>query len=199
MYTKIGVAVAFSPRCEAIVAEAARLQQLFDAALYFIHVGKTTPKEKKYLNDVIESSDVNRDKVNVVWETVFTARKILSECKREGIDLLLAGALRKENFVKFYIGSIARNILRKAICSVFTMIEPSSPPRAINRVIINATEGINYQDTVKTGIMWSKLVGAKKVVVFKAIPLFGLSMAISGEEGSEKSNETARRKNISEA
>jgi nucleotide-binding universal stress UspA family protein len=123
----------------------------------------------------------------------------LSVCKREGIELLLAGALRKENLVKFYIGSIARRILRKANCSVFTMIEPSAPPQAIKRVVINATEGVNSEETVKTGITWSKRVGARKVVIFKAIPLFGLSMAISGEEGSERSYEAARRKIISEA
>ncbi len=199
MYEKIGVAVAFSPNCEAIVAEAARLQDLFGADLYFIHIGGTTSEEKKYLENVIKSAKVDSAHVRMIWENGHTAGKILSVCKREGVDLLLAGALRKENLVKFYIGSIARRLLRKADCSVFTIIAPSNPPQKIKRVVINATDGINFQETVKTGIEWSKREGAEKVIIFKAIPLFGLSMAISGEEGSEKNYEDARRKIISEA
>ena len=66
-------------------------------------------------------------------------------------------------------------------------------------MVINATEGVNYQDTISTGIEWAKLEGAEQVVIFKAIKLFGLSMAIKGEEGSEKSYEEARRKIVSEA
>ena len=199
MYKKIGVAVAFSPRCEAIVAEAARLQQLFNAQLYFIHVGKTSASEMQYLKDVIRDSEVKHNNIKMIWEKGFAASKILTVCKREGLELLLLGALRKENILKFYIGSIARNVLRRANCSVFTMISPSIPPKEIRRVVINATEGVNYQDTISTGIEWAKLEGAEQVVIFKAIKLFGLSMAIKGEEGSEKSYEEARRKIVSEA
>ena len=49
MYKRIGVAVAFSPRCEAIIGEAARLQKLYDAELILIHIGDEIPDEKSYL------------------------------------------------------------------------------------------------------------------------------------------------------
>jgi nucleotide-binding universal stress UspA family protein len=199
MYNKIGVAVAFSPRCEAIVAEASRLQKIFDAELVFIHVGKTKPDEKIYLEEVIESADVNSDKLRILWEKGSPASKILSVCEREQVDLLLAGALKRENFVKFYIGSIARHILRKANCSVLTLIEPSEKPKKMRRMVINATEGDTFHDTIQTGIQLAKKLEISQVTIFKAIKLFGLSMAIAGEEKSEKSYEKEKRRIIDDA
>lgn len=199
MYSRIGVAVAFSPRCEAIVAEAAHLQQIFDSELVFIHVGKTEPDEEAYLNEVIDHSQVNREKMRLIWEKGSPASKILSVCKREKVDLLIAGALKKENLVKFYIGSIARHILRKANCSVLTLIEPSEKPKKFRRMIINATEGDFSKAAINTGIQWAKKHGAKQVTIFKAIKLFGLTMAIAGEEKSEKSYEKEKRRIIDDA
>ena len=45
---KIGVAVAFSPRIEAFLAEAARMKEMWDAELILIHVGTM---EKRKLPD----------------------------------------------------------------------------------------------------------------------------------------------------
>ena len=61
MYKKIGVAIAFSPRCEAIMGEASRLQKLFGAGLVLIHVGEVQPDEKTYMEELIEITGVNRD------------------------------------------------------------------------------------------------------------------------------------------
>ena len=41
-FKKIAVAVAFSPRCEALLAEARQLQDKLNAQMLFIHVGKKT-------------------------------------------------------------------------------------------------------------------------------------------------------------
>ena len=109
MYKRIGVAVAFSPRCEAIIGEAARLQNLYDAELILIHIGEDKTDEKTYLSELVKNSDVNPNKLKFIWEKGSPAKKILSIGKRERLDLLVAGALQKESVVKFYFGSIARS------------------------------------------------------------------------------------------
>ena len=66
MYKKIGVPFAFSPHCEAIIGEAARLQRLFDAELILIHVGDEKQDEKAYMKALVDSADVTMDKLKII-------------------------------------------------------------------------------------------------------------------------------------
>lgn len=198
MYKKIGVAVAFSPRCEAIIGEAARLQKLFGAELILIHVGEAQPDEKHYLEELIDSTGIERDKVNIVWEHGNAASKILRVGREEKIDLLVAGALHRENLVKFYFGSIARKLIRNSNCSILMLVNPSFQPRPFKHIVINGTEGENYSRTIERGLMLARLEKAKQVHIFKGIKLFGLSMALSGEEENEHEQEETRRDIVSQ-
>ena len=198
MYKRIGVAVAFSPRCEAIIGEAARLQKLFDAELILIHIGDKKPDEQAYLEELVNSSEVNRDQLRFIWEKGNPAKKILSIGKKENIDLLVAGALQRESVVKFYFGSIARSLIRKSKCSILMLINPSTPPLPFKRIVINGTEGENYAKTIKQGIEVAKLEKSERVYIFKGIKLFGLSIALAGEEENEQDQEDTRREIVSE-
>lgn len=198
MYKKIGVAVAFSPRCEAIIGEAARLQKLYDAELILIHIGEKKPDEKSYLDELVQTSAVNTNKLKFIWEKGNPVKKILSIGKKEKLDLLIAGALEKESVVKFYFGSIARTLIRKSKCSILMLINPSVPPKPFKRIVINGTEGDNYAETIRHGIELAKLEKAERVYVFKGIKLFGLSMALAGEEENEHDQEITRRGIVSE-
>lgn len=193
MYKKIGVAVAFSPRCEAIISEAARLQKLFNAMLILIHVGEVKPDEKAYLEEIVSSSKVNKNKLKFVWVKGNPASKILSVGRKEKIDLLVAGALQKESVVKFYFGSIARKLIRKSYCSILMLINPSDTPKPFKRIVINGTEGENYAESIRHGIEIARLEHAVQIHIFKGIKLFGLSMALAGEEESEQEQEETRR------
>jgi len=198
MYKRIGVAVAFSPRCEAIIAEAARLQKLYDAELVLIHIGDEQPDEKAYLKEIVQSSQINEDKVRFVWEKGNAIKKILSIGKKLKIDLLVAGALQKENVVRYYFGSIARSLIRNSRCSILMLINPSIPAKPFKRIVINGTEGDNYKETIMQGINIAKLEQAERVYVFKGIKLFGLSMALAGEEENEQDQEETRRGIVSD-
>lgn len=193
MYKRIGVAVAFSPRCEAIIGEAARLQKLYHAELILIHIGEDKPDEKSYLDELVKNSDINLGKTKFIWEKGNPAKKILSIGKRERIDLLVAGALQRESVVKFYFGSIARTLIRKSKCSILMLINPSIPPKSFDRIVINGTEGDNYSETINHGINIARLEKADRVYIFKGIKLFGLSMALAGEEENEHDQEETRR------
>ena len=106
--------------------------------------------------------------------------------------------MKKENIFKFYIGSIARRLIRKANCSVLMFIEPSFPAKPFKRIVIDGTEGLNDLRTIERGIAISKLEKARQVHIFKAIKLFGLSMAITGEEAPERVYEEKRRGLVSQ-
>ncbi len=198
MYKKIGVAVAFSPNCEGILSEAARLQCQFDAEMVLIHVGDDNEEERDHLDKLIRKSDINTARLKIILKKGGPARKILSACEKEKVDLLVAGALQRENIVKFYFGSIARKLIRKSKCSVMILINPSLPPKPFERIVIDGTEGGDYADTIRRGIRFARLEKARFVHIFKCIKLFGLSMAIAGEEANEKEQEETRREIIEE-
>ena len=56
MYKKIGLALAFSPRCQAMLAEAYRLKKLFDSELFCIHIGPKGKAEEEFLTDVLDKA-----------------------------------------------------------------------------------------------------------------------------------------------
>jgi len=198
MYKRIGVAVAFSPRCEAMIAAAARLQKLYDAELILIHIGDEQPDERAYLKEIVQSSEIDGEKLKFIWEKGNAIRKILSNGKKEKIDLLVAGALEKENVVKYYFGSIARSLIRNSRCSILMLINPSIPSKPFKRIVINGSEGEDYRKTILQGINIAKIEKAERVYVFKDIKLFGLSMALAGEEENEQDQEDTRRGIVSQ-
>ncbi len=193
MYNKIGVAVAFSPRCEAIVGESARLQNLFNSELVIIHVGDSHPDEKEYLDEIIKTTQVNTDKLKIVWEAGEPSKKILAVANKENIDLLVAGAIHKESVMKFYFGSIARKLIRKSACSVLMLINPSFPAKPFEKIVINGSDGESNSGTISRGISLAKLEHARRVHIFKSIKFFGLSMALASEEETEHRQEETRR------
>ncbi|MFA0961881.1 universal stress protein [Roseivirga sp. BDSF3-8] len=192
MYRKLAVAIAFSPRVQALLAEAARLRALFDADLLLIHIGDRSADEEKLLESLWKKAQIPEDRLQVIWEQGDPARKILSICQKQQVDLLVAGALRKENFVKYYLGSIARRILRRSECSVLMLIQPSQKPKNFRRVVING-EGSPYsREAIKVGCELGKLDNSRQLHIIRAIKMYGLAMAMAAEASEEEYSETKK-------
>jgi nucleotide-binding universal stress UspA family protein len=94
-FRKIGLAIAFSPTAEAMLAEAARLASLFGAELVLIHVGKHEPAKDQKLNELLRAVNVSVAH-KIIWREGNPEKEILKACREEKIDLLVAGALKKE-------------------------------------------------------------------------------------------------------
>lgn len=193
MFTKIALAIAFSPRMEALICEAKRLKDIFEAELILIHVGDRLPENESALDKIIHKHDINKEKVKIVWEKGNPAKKILHVCKEEKVDLLVAGALKTEGFFKYYIGSVARKIIRKASCSVLMLIEPMENPTAFDKVVINGTQHDQTPYVIQQGLDWCKLDKAKQVFIANEIKMYGMQMATAGEGGEGEISSTRRK------
>jgi hypothetical protein len=80
------------------------LKELWNAELVLIHVGHRGQKEEKSLRDLLDKTKLNNDeRVTIVWESGKPGDRILAACKKENVDLLIAGALKKENLVQYYL------------------------------------------------------------------------------------------------
>jgi nucleotide-binding universal stress UspA family protein len=144
VFKRIGLAVAFSPRIEALLAEAVWLKRLWGSELVLIHIGDENEADSRKMRELVQHAGLQPSEVSIFWEYGKPAKTILQVCRREKIDLLVAGALKKEKALQFYLGSIARKILRKADCSVLMLIEPSVEQKGFKNIVVNADEDSPY-------------------------------------------------------
>ncbi len=197
MFKKIALALAFSPRMEALICESKRLKDLFQVELILIHVGEKTATLDQNLKFMLEKHQIEQEAIKVIWENGNPAKKIIQVCDREGVDLLVTGALKTEGFFKYYIGSIARKIIRKSKCSVLTLIEPLMEPTPFEKVVINGTQQEQTPFVIQKGLDWCQHDQAKQVYVVNEIKMYGMQMATAGE-GGESEVASTRRKLVSE-
>ncbi|HLT07830.1 MAG TPA: universal stress protein [Cyclobacteriaceae bacterium] len=186
MYKKIALAIAFSPRMEALICEAKRLKELYGASLILIHIGQDTEEKRKSLDALLHKHQIDLQTTTVIWKEGKPAKKILQVCKQENVDLLVAGALKKENVFTYYLGSVARKIIRKASCSVLVLIEPSIAPKRFDKVVINGTQQSQTPEVIRKGIALCKAEGSTQVFIVNEIKMYLLRMATASEESEAK-------------
>ncbi|MFZ5973399.1 MAG: universal stress protein [Bacteroidota bacterium] len=183
---RIGLGLAFSPTAEAMLREANRLTKALHGTLVVIHVGTHTPANEAKMNALLLAAALNPDMVQIVWETGDPAKAILRACKSEQIDLLITGALKKENLVQYYLGSVARKILRKAPCSVLTVINK----QPLKNIVVNAEDSPYVQDAIALAFLLGKREGASWIHIVREIKMYGLTMAASDQLSEEEYDQT---------
>lgn len=197
MYQKIALAIAFSPRMEALIAETKQLVDIFNSELILIHVGVQNPELEQKLAEILVARGMDVAKTKVLWKEGKPAKSILHTCEEEKVDLLVMGALKKEGFLTYYIGSVARKVIRKATCSVLTLIDPKVETTKFSKVVINGSQLDETPFVIKRGIEFCQANRADLVHILCEIKLYGLQMATAGE-GSEEDVSTTRRKLVQE-
>ncbi len=181
--SRIAIAISFSPNTEALLAETVREAKLHNSKIYFIHVGpKTSDKEVKLLK-LAEKYNLNN--IEISWKTGSTVKAVVEACTENKIDLLIAGALVKENTLKYYLGSIARQLIRKAKCHVLLLRNPQKKPIGFNRVCINL--GVNTGDKhLDRALDYCKIEVPKKVFITKECQLHGFKRMMNEDLPEEE-------------
>lgn len=126
IYTKIGLAITFSPNGLALLKTALRYQRLFNAGLCLIHVGKKNDFSVGKMNELLKEAEVKENTYELIWKDGDPAKTIISAAEERKVDLLIAGALEKESLIQYYIGSVARKIMRESSCSVLILSIPTN-------------------------------------------------------------------------
>lgn len=193
MYQKVALAIAFSPRMEALIAEARRLIGIFQGELVLIHVGVKTDELEAKLNEILKRHCADLQRIKTIWKVGKPAKTILKTCEEEKVDLLVLGALKKEGLLTYYLGSVARKVIRKSPCSVLTLIDPKVETSHFLKVVINGTQLEVTPKVIEKGLKFCQAEGTTQVHILNEIKLYGLQMATAGE-GSEDEVSLTRRK-----
>jgi nucleotide-binding universal stress UspA family protein len=184
-FKTLGLAIAFSPTAPAMLAEARRLVDYFKARLVLIHVGERNAEVEQKMKTLLEDSGLVQTAVTVLWKSGDPVKQILAACKSEKIDLLMAGALKKENLVNHYLGTVARKILHKADCSLLMITRPSVEEVPIRNVVVNAEDSPHIDEAIWAACHWNTPENAW-IHIVRELKLLGLALAANEQCNAEE-------------
>lgn len=168
-FNTVGTGVTFSPNLKANICQSARLALLFEASLVLIHVGEPNQKKSATFDSYLAPFLKQGLKASVVFKPGKPVESILESVKENEVDLLILGALKRENFLKYYIGSIARKITRNANCSVMLLINPSIDPLPCKHVVVNGLEDQKTPVTISAAFFVAQALSSEKITIVEEV------------------------------
>ena len=183
-FKQLAVAVTLSPRGYALLQEARRLRDLFHADLRLIHVGKRV-EDEPLLKEMVEKAGLDVGSLEIVRQGRDPANVILSKVKKENIDLLIVGALEKENLFRYYLGSVARTLMRRSPCSVLFFTNPSAQPAGFRNIFVFVEFTTNGENTVRIAQQLALLGGTAELHLLRDFYIPGLSLVSEDARSTE--------------
>ncbi|MFD2567436.1 universal stress protein [Pseudotenacibaculum haliotis] len=183
---KILIGIAFSPNLKPNIFEATRLANMFDAELVGVHVGEKTKEKEEQLQQLISEVPSLKKSFKAVWQEGKPIEVILKACQNEQIDLLILGALQQENLYKYYVGSVARELTRKAPCSVLLLIKPSVERVLCKQIVVNGLEDHKTKETIETSFLISKGLDCKRVTIVEEVSQKEIEVKVSDDASLRK-------------
>ena len=168
-FNTIGIGVTFSPNLKANICQSARLALLFNASLVLIHVGEASKEKTATFDSYLAPFLKDGLRAKVVFSPGEPVGAILESVEQNGVDLLILGALQRENFLKYYIGSIARKITRKASCSVMLLINPSIEPLPCKHIVVNGLEDEKTPLTISAAFFVANALSSEKITIVEEV------------------------------
>ena len=181
VFRKVLIGFAFSPNLRANIFEAARLALQFDSEIIFLHVGKKTTQKEQEFEELLASLPKGPKKQSVVWKVGRPNDVIVAACEKEKVDLLLLGALKRENTLRYYLGSIARKVTRRAPCSVLLMLHPSVERIPCQHIVVNGFDSPHTQHTVEKAYEVAQALKTQKITLVEEINRSEIKIAVSDD------------------
>jgi len=132
-YKSAAVASTFSPRFFAVLAEAHRLASHFGAGLEVVHAAHHDGEKEGRFKESFQR--LGRE-AEIHWgEGKPPAETIIAIARREGHDLLIAGALERQDDGRNFTSSVARELLRHAPCDLLLIPNPADTGTSLEHIV----------------------------------------------------------------
>lgn len=185
-FNKILIGIAFSPNLKANLFEAIRISNMFGAQLIGVHVGNKSKEKEIQLQALLNEAPKLNKPITTIWQKGKPVQVILNTCSKEQVDLLILGALQKENLYKYYVGSIARELTRNAPCSVLLLIKPSVERVPCKQIVVNGLKDEKTKETIKTAFKVAKQLDCKRITIVEEISQAELDVVVSDDKSLRK-------------
>ncbi len=187
-FHKILIGVAFSPNLKENIFEAIRLSNMFGGELIFVHVGNKTQEKEDRLQAIIKEAPKPEHAINIVFQEGVPVKVILDVCEKQKVDLLILGALQKENIFTYYVGSIARKLTRKAPCSVLLLIKHSITRVPCKHIVVNGLKDPKTEETIRTSFYTSQSLGCKKLTIVEEVTQQEIHVKVNDDISLRRAN-----------
>ncbi len=134
LFRRAVVAVAFSPRIKAVLNESFHFLQQIEAEPVILHVGEDTPAARSRLEAAIQNSDFRDRKPCYLIERGSPVETLVRVAREQHADLIVAGAMKKGSFWRYFVGSVAKRLPKESPCSLLFFTDPKEQPSAIERI-----------------------------------------------------------------
>ncbi|MGB1307958.1 MAG: universal stress protein [Oceanihabitans sp.] len=187
-FQTIGIGVTFSPNLKANIYEASRLSLMLDSKLLLIHVGEESEEKIQKFKEILEPFIKQSLNYSIVFQSGNPVDVILSVSNKKKVNLLILGALKRENFYNYYVGSIARKITRQAKCSVLLLINPSVERIACKHVVVNGLKDPKTKNTIAAAFFVANKLDAEKITVVEEIKQNEIAVKVDDNQSLRKAN-----------
>ncbi|NMB80664.1 MAG: universal stress protein [Ignavibacteria bacterium] len=192
IFNKIGLAITFSPNGLPLLKSAVRLQKLFNCQLCLIHVGDNNPETESQIKNLVEKTGISEKSFSLIWKKGEPSKSIINAAAENGVDLLIAGALEKENVLKYYLGSVARTIMRESPCSVLILTNPAAEPKEFKKFCVLVEFTSLGESAVRKSYQFAKLESANEFMMIKEFEVPGLAITVY-DSGSMDDTEKSKQ------
>ena len=186
-FKTIAIGAAFSPNLKPNIYEAARLSLIFGSKLILIHVGEKSSEKIKKIEAVLEPFINEGLSFEIVFKVGDPVDVILSITKELKVDLLILGALQRENFLRYYVGSIARKITRQAKCCLLLLIKPSVERVPCEHVVVNGLKDPKTKEAINYAFYVSQKLGANKITIVEEISQHEVAVNVEDDKSLRRS------------
>lgn len=185
-FKTLGIGVAFSPNLKPNLYEAARLSLYLDAKLVLIHVGEASEDKIKTLKIILNTFKKDNLDYEVVFKTGNPVDVILSASIENNIDLLVIGAAKREKFLTYYVGSIARKITRQATCSLLLLINPSIERVPCKHIVVNGVKDPKTERTIATAFHIASKLKSEQLTIVEEIKQNEIAVKVEDDKSLRK-------------
>ncbi len=179
---RVAAAITISPRMVAVLAAAWHFAERLNAPLLVIHGGAPDAQKEAEFRDAMFQLEMPRE-TRIVWNEGEPTGAIVTAAEKEGVDLLIAGALEgKEVASRSFLGAVARPLAEQARCSLLLLTHPQIGPNPFRKIVVIT----DYSDCAKTALknaLW--LAEADSAELVQVISIHTAFMQARAESSTE--------------
>lgn len=191
LYQHVALAAAFSPRLPALLAETRELLVHVGGELSVIHADEASEDKRERFADALENAGLPRD-TPVHFAPGNPSAAILRTVEEQHVDLLVAGALEKERGLRYLLGSVARDLVREAPCSLILFTNPREKPEPVRQIVVVADFSEMTLIALQKTLRFAESAGTGRVQIVRVYPTYGETVALTDERRGGKSSYRAR-------
>jgi hypothetical protein len=151
-------------------------------------VGESSEEKKKTIQEILAPFIAKKLNFELVFQAGQPVEVILETVVKKRIDLLILGALKRENFVKYYLGSIARKITRKAQCSVLMLTNPSDERIHCKHIVVNGLKDDQTEKAIQAAVYVGNALHSEQLTIVEEITQDELSVTVNDDKSLRRVN-----------